>query len=242
MPKPPPAPSPNVPAIVLGGVAYGDRSRIVRALTADHGLVPLWVANASKDKALWHPMATLELADLKPGKGNGLWTAREWRRSTPQLAYRRSPERASVGFFVAEVLAGSLEEGAPTPEVHALALATTEWLESEPHVAWIHVKFMAELVHALGMMPEVPPNETSRLDIGTGEYVPSELAPKTALAPEVVKGMRDILGMEFAELERLGWSRARRKDLVLGAHRYAQAQLGKTRELKSYDVLEALFA
>jgi len=36
--------------------------------------------------------------------------------------------------------------------------------------------------------------------------------------------------------------RARRKDLVLGAHRYVQAQLGKTRELKSYDVLEALFA
>lgn len=242
MPKPPATSSFNAPAVVVGGVAYGDRSRIVRVLTSDHGLVPLWVANASKDKALWHPLATLELADLKPGKGGGLWTAREWHRSTPQLAYRRSPERVSVGFFVAEVLAGCLEEGAPAPEVHALALAATEWLESEPHVAWIHVKFMAELVHALGMMPEVPPNDTSRLDIGTGEYVPSELAPKTALSPEVVEGLRGILGMEFGQLERLTWGRARRKDLVLGAFRYVQAQLGKTRELKSYDVLEALFA
>lgn len=242
MPKPPSTSSFHAPAVVVGGVAYGDRSRIVRVLTADHGLVPLWVANASKDKALWHPLATLELADLKPGKGGGLWTAREWHRSTPQLAYRRFPERVSVGFFVAEVLAGCLEEGAPAPEVHALALAATEWLESEPHVAWIHVKFMAELVHALGMMPEVPPNETSRLDIGTGEYVPSELAPKTALSPEVVEGLRGILGMEFGQLERLAWARARRKDLVLGAFRYVQAQLGKTRELKSYDVLEALFA
>ena len=242
MPKPHPAPSPNPPAFVVGGVAYGDRSRIVRVLTAEHGMVALWVANAAKEKALWHPMASLELADLRPGKGNGLWMAREWRRSTPQLAYRRSPERASVGFFVAEVLAGCLEEGAPAPEIHTLALHTTAWLESEPQVAWIHVKFMAELVHALGMMPEEPPNNTCRLDIGTGEYIPSELAPKTSLTAEVVIGLRDILGMEFALLERLAWPRARRKDLVLGAHRYVQAQLGKTRELKSYDVLEALFA
>jgi len=230
------------PALVVGGVAYGDRSRVVRLFTRDHGLVPLWVANAAKEKALWHPMALLEMADLRQGKGNGLWTAREWRRSTPQLAFRRAPERAAVGFFVAEVLSGCLEEGAPAPEVHDLALQATTWLESEPRVAWIHVKFMAELVQALGMMPAPPPGDHVRLDVTTGDYVPPELAPKTALDPSVVHGMREILGMEFGVLERLEWPRARRKELVLGAHRYIQAQLGKSGELKSYDVLEALFA
>lgn len=232
----------QVPAVVVGGVGYGERSRIVKLLTADHGLVPLWVANAAKDKALWHPLATLEISDLRPGKGNGLWTAKEWRRSAPQLVYRRSPERASVGFFVAEVLASCLEETAPAPEVHSLALDTTRWLESEPQVAWIHVKFMALLVQALGMMPQPPLREGWLLDIRSGEYMPAEHSAKNALDAEVVQGMRDILGMEFGHLERLAWSRARRKDLVLGAHRYVQAQLGKSRELKSYDVLEALFA
>ena len=237
------APNPSSPpALVVGGVAYGDRSRIVRLLTQEHGLVPLWVANASKHKALWHPMAMLEVVDLKPGKGGGLWTAREWRRGAPQVVFRREPARSAVGFFVAEVLASCLEEGAPAPEVYALATRATEWLESETSVAWIHVKFMACLVQALGMMPDVPPPHAPAFDIATGEYVPAELAPKTSLDANTVQGMREIVGMEFGDIEGLNWPRSMRKELVLGAYRFVQAQLGKSKELKSYDVLEALFA
>lgn len=232
----------TAPAIVVGGVAYGDRSRVVRLLTESHGLVPLWVANATKHKALWHPLAVLEVVDLRPGKGGGLWTAREWRRGAPQLAYRREPVRSAVGFFVAEVLSGSLEEGAPAPELYNLAMRAVNWLETETRVPWVHVKFMAEFVHALGMMPGPCPEGKSHFDIATGEFVLPELAPKNAMEAAIVAGMRDIVGMEFAQVGQLHWTRQDRKELALGAHRYVQAQLGKSRELKSYDVLEALFS
>ena len=109
------------PAVVVGGVAYGDRSRIVRLLTEAHGVVPLWVPNASKSKALWHPMAMVEVVDLRQPKSGALWSGREWKRSEPQLVYRREPARSAIGFFIAEVLSTSLEEGAPTPEVYQLA-------------------------------------------------------------------------------------------------------------------------
>ena len=237
-----PQTSSNAPVLVVGGVPYGDRSRIVRLLTQEEGLVPLWVANASKHKALWHPMAMLEMVDLKPGKGGGLWTAREWRRSAPQLAFRREPMRSAVGFFIAEVLAASLEEGAPAREVYSLSISAAHWLEHEQHVPWIHVKFMAELVQALGMMPDESTELNKAFDIATGEYVPLELAPKTAMSAEVVQGMRQIVGMEFGVVGRLNWPLEKRKELALGAYRFVQAQLGKSRELKSYDVLEALFA
>lgn len=230
------------PAIVVGGVAYGDRSRIVRLLTESHGVVPLWVPNASKSKALWHPMALVEVADLRQPKSGGLWSGREWKRSEPQLAYRREPERSAVGFFIAEVLSTSLEEGAPAPEVYRLARHAAEWLETAADIPWIHVKFMADFVAALGLLPEEPPTNESPLDIATGEYVPEELASKTAMDAATVKGMREIVGMDFGAVHRLNWPRDRRKALVLGAHRFVQAQLGKSRELKSYDVLEALFA
>lgn len=229
-------------AVVVGGVAFGDRSRVVRLLTGAHGCIPLWVPNASKQKALWHPMASLEVSDLKPKKGQGLWNARECRRADKQLQLRRDPSRSAVAFFLAEVLACSLEEGAPAPEVHALAVHALGWLEDEPKIPWIHVKFMAHLVDALGMMPLLPEDPTWRMDVNTGEFVPQEHAPKTALDQAVVAGMRQIPGMEFAQLDTLNWSLDTRKALVLGAHRHIQSQLGKTRELKSYDVLEALFA
>ena len=57
-----------------------------------------------------------------------------------------------------------------------------------------------------------------------------------------MQGMREIVGMEFGDIEGLNWPRSMRKELVLGAYRFVQAQLGKSKELKSYDVLEALFA
>ena len=242
MPEKPASPSSNAPAIVVGGVAYGDRSRVVRLLTQTHGLVPLWVANAAKQKALWHPMALLEVVDLRQGKGGGLWTARECRRAESQIAYRREPARSAVGFFVAEVLSGSLEEGAPAPELYDLSMRAVNWLETESRVPWIHVKFMADLVQALGMMPGPCPSGKTHFDITTGEFVPSELAPKNAMEAATVAGMRGIVGMEFGDVESLNWTRNERKALVLGGHRYVQAQLGKSRELKSYDVLEALFS
>ena len=230
------------PAVVVGGVAYGDRSRIVRLLTEAHGVVPLWVPNASKSKALWHPMAIVEVTDLRQPKSGGLWSGREWKRGEPQLVYRREPARSAVGFFIAEVLSTSLEEGAPAPEVFHLARQAADWLETAAEIPWIHVKFMADFVAALGLLPEEPPTNDSPFDIATGEYVPKELAPKTSMDAATVKGMREIVGMEFGDVHRLNWPRDRRKALVLGAHRFVQAQLGKSRELKSYDVLEALFA
>ena len=242
MPKAEPLHQPMSPAIVVGGIAYGDRSRIVRLLTEAHGVVALWVPNATKSKALWHPMAVIEVVDLRQKKGEGLWTAREWRRSEPQLRYRREPSWSAVGFFVAEVLVNSLEEGAPAQDIYQLALQTTNWLEHVGSISLIHVRFMSELVHALGLMPVIPGGEGLSFDIETGEFVPSEYAPKTAMDAATVHVMRDIVGMDFGEMERLEWSRTRRKALVLGAYRYVQAQFGKSRELKSYDVLEALFA
>jgi len=242
MPKTTPQTQPLAPAIVVGGVAYGDRSRVVRLLTEGHGVVPLWVPNAAKSKALWHPMAVVEVVDLRQAKGGGLWSGRDWKRSEPQLAYRREPARSAVGFFIAEVLSTSLEEAAPATEVYHLARRAADWLDRASDIPWIHVKFMADFVAALGLLPGEPPPHGAPLDIATGEYVPVELAPKTAMDAATVKGMREIVGMEFGDVHRLNWPRNQRKALVLGAHRFVQAQLGKSRELKSYDVLEALFA
>ena len=230
------------PSIVVGGVAFGDRSRVVRLLTKEHGLVPVWVANATKNMAFWHPMAVLEMVDLRQRRSGGLWTFRECRRGASQIAYRREPARSAVGFFVAEVLSGCLEEGAPAPDLYDLSMRSVDWLESQPRVPLIHVKFMAELVHTLGLLPASCPPDKTHFDIVMGEYVSSELAPKHAMTSVTVSGMRDIVGMDFGVVEQLNWTRNERKELVLGAHRYVQSQLGKSGELKSYDVLEALFS
>ena len=86
-------------------------------------------------------------------------------------------------------------------------MRAVNWLETESRVPWIHVKFMADLVQAFGMMPGPCPGGQNAFDITTGEFVPSELAPKNAMEAATVAGMRDIVGMEFGDVESLNWTR-----------------------------------
>ncbi|MDA0946110.1 MAG: DNA repair protein RecO C-terminal domain-containing protein [Bacteroidetes bacterium] len=228
--------------VVLGGVAYGDRSRIVKVLTQAEGLVPLWVANARQHKALWHPMAAIELAGLRPGRGQGLWQFQECRRFQPQLKLASSPARAAVAFFIAEVLSATLEEQAPAPEVFGLAWDMIQALEQAEEVGWIHMGFMSRLVQTLGMMPSDPGHPGMWLSLENGEFVTAEEAPQAAMSPAVSHALMTIHGMEFAQVGNLKLDKQQRKELVLGAYQYIQRQLGRTRELKSYDVLETLFS
>lgn len=231
-----------LPGVVLGGVAYGDRSRIVKVLTQTEGLVPLWVVNARQHKALWHPMAAVELAGLRPGRGQGLWQFQECRRFQPQLKLTSSPARAAVAFFIAEVLSSTLEEQAPAPEVFGLAWDMIQALEHEEEVGWIHMVFMSRLVQTLGMMPSDPGQPDLWLSLESGEFVHAEDAQQSAMAPAVSQALLTIHGMEFASVGKLKLDKQQRKNLVLGAYQYIQRQLGKSRELKSYEVLETLFA
>ena len=99
------------PAIVVGGVAYGDRSRIVRLLTE----------GAWRGAVVGPQRRQVQGVVASDGHcGGGGFAPTQKRRAlvrarmetgAPQLAYRREPERSAVGFFIAEVLSTSLEEG-----------------------------------------------------------------------------------------------------------------------------------
>ena len=237
----PNAPS-DVNALVLGGVPYGDRSRIVRLLTEEHGVVALWVANARKDKGLWHPMAALQVAELTQKKGQGLWQGRGVHRAMPQLGLRNSPERTAVAFFVAECLALVLHEEGPAEEAFHLALDACMLVESAEDVSMIPVHFMAHLVQTLGLLPPVAPPSAKGFNVETGEYVWGLGEGKHVLDVPVIAAMVAIPGTKFDDLRAMNLTRVQRKELALGAFRYMRSQLGLHRELKSYEVLEALFA
>ena len=74
---------------------------------------------------------------------------------------------------------------------------------------------MAELVHALGMMPSPCPDVKRILTSRQESLSLPELAPKNAMTATVA-GMRDIVGMEFGDVESLNWTRNERKALSWG--------------------------
>ena len=76
----------------------------------------------------------------------------------------------------------------------------------------------------------------------TGEYVWGLGEGKHVLDVPVIAAMVAIPGTKFDDLRAMNLTRIQRKELALGAFRYIRSQLGLHRELKSYEVLEVLFA
>ena len=166
---------------MIGSIPYNDTSRVVRVLSEDQGMIPLWVRTGKKSpKAIWHPLSAVELATFRRKKQDGLGTFTEASRALPAIHILSDARRSAVAFFIAEVLDKSISEGAPMPEVFKLVWQTVELLETEDSVAHLHIYFLAHLVQILGLMPEEfedgATKKSGSLNLDTGEWSDVEMS------------------------------------------------------------------
>lgn len=124
-------------------------------------------------------------------------------------------------------------------EVFRLFWNTLEQVDQEQQVAWVHVFFIGELIRLLGIAPEASPRRGEDvLNLQTGEWT-SQMGPMEDHLPaplshwfiDVTDGSRNPIACDAQN----------RKQLIQGQIRYLHHQMGGLREIKSYDVLEAVF-
>jgi len=235
---------------VIGSVPYSDTSRVVRVLTEEKGMTPVWVRTGKKSpKAIWHPLSAVELASFRRKKQDGLATFTEASRALPAINILSDARRSAVAFFIAEVLDKSISEDAPMPKVFKLVWQTVELLETEDSVANLHIYFLGHLIDALGLMPEEFDNEITSglgsLNLDTGEWSDVEMnlsKESHYLKSNLVKIMMGIPGMKFDTMREVIIEKSDRKELLLGMVMFIQLHHAGLREIKCYDVLETIFA
>ena len=146
--------SESVIGIVIGSIPYSDSSKIVKIITREWGVVPVFVRmgkgkRAGNSKALWHPFAAVELTDLKRKNAESLATFKEAERCLPANTTLKDPKRTAVAFFLSEVLEKSIHEGAPLAEVFDVVYNAIILLENSESVANLHF-------YVLGSRPRLP--------------------------------------------------------------------------------------
>lgn len=236
-------------AIVIGAIPYSDSSKIVKVLTLDEGVVPVFVRLGSgkarkKNNALWHPLSAVEFEGFE--KKNDMGKFKSAGRALAVNAILSDPKRTAVAFFLAEVVEKSLKEGGS--EVFSLMWEAVKLLEGSENVANLHFYVVARLVEALGLMPENVPEQQSvlSLNLATGEW--SDVAGYGIkkdfyyLEKGLAKTMTEIPGMDFADMKALNLDASDRKELLLAMVVFIQLHHAGIKEIKSYDVLETVFA
>jgi DNA repair protein RecO (recombination protein O) len=201
---------------------------------------------AGNSKALWHPLAAVELTDLKRKNSESLGTFKEAERCLPANSTLTDPKRTAVAFFLSEVLEKSIHEGAPLEEVFDVVFDAIKLLENSESVANLHFFALARVVGALGLMPEIQDDtKFASLNLDSGEWCDSSpllSASQYFLKAELALMMLDIPGMKFDNMRGLCLTPSDRKELLLGMVMFIQLHHAGLREIKSYDVLEAIFS
>jgi hypothetical protein len=231
------------PCIVLSVVPYNDGRRVVRVIGRSLGTVALWVNEGrgkNRQVGKWHPGALLELHGVSRKGESGLVRFKEARRTFIPVAMFQDVRRSAVAFFLCELVAKLFPEETAHPEVYDLFQGAMERIEKEGQVGWVHAEFMGRLIELLGIAP-APPVHASEdvLDLQTGEWKHAMGTAEDHLPPPLshwftalIRGERPAEGATFSH----------RKDLIQGQLRYLNNQMGGLREIKSYEVLEQVFA
>ena len=236
---------PSLKAIVIGAIPYSDSSKVIKVLTKEHGMLPLFVRHKKKGgNSLWHPMSVVELSEVKRKTSASLVTFKRAERSLVALNTLNDPKRTAVAFFIAEVLEKSLHEGTHIEGVFNVVEEGAVMLENCQYVANLHFYILARVVASLGLMPEKAMDEGLSLHLEYGEWFDAKpLISKTSylLKNDLAELMIEIPGMDFVNMRNLILNQSDRKELLLAMVMFIQLHHAGLREIKSYDVLETIF-
>ncbi len=175
------------PALVVGGVRYGETSRIVRLLTRDHGLVSALARGAFRPRSRFGAALALLSegeAHLTWSRSSDLHTLAAFDLRTPHLALAADLERFQAASALAELL-GKAVPTEPNPALYPLVTGAVSLLETVPRdgLAETAVYLMWRVVGALGVAPAVAECVRDGRPIGT-EGGTLSLAEGGMLCPE----------------------------------------------------------
>ena len=236
--------APSLKAIIIGVIPYSDSSKIVKVLTREHGVLPVFVRVSKKTSTYWHPLSVLEFTEVKRKNSNSLVAFKGVERGSTAIETLRDPKRTSLAFFIAEVLEKSILEGAHIEGVFDLIEEAVVLLEEDNFISNLHFYVLANTIKALGLMPEIIGDSGMSLHLETGEWHDVKpLLSKTSylLRHDLAELMIKIPGMDFAYMRTLRLNQNDRKELLLAMVMFIQLHHAGLREIKSYEVLETIF-
>lgn len=242
--------------IVLSALKYADDKLIVRALSRSAGRVALLVTVAHSSRAavrytLFQPLAILEVT-WEANPRTTMFRPKSARPDVQLLEVQSHPAKATVAMFLAEFLshatAGDFDGGLLFDYI-SYAL---QWFDTaEKDYANFHLIFLLRLSRLLGIDPNVGADTTRALRQREGglHYFSLQDGEFAATRPDhiyYIEGgeaafIPTLLRFNFGTMHLLHLNGAQRSRILEAILTYYRLHLPGIPELKSLDVLRAVF-
>lgn len=234
-------------AIVLRSLKYGETRLIIDMFTRQNGRLSFIVslpknAKGRMKKQLFQPLTLLDVeCDVRPRAQ--LQKLSDARLLAPFVSIPFHADKLSIALFVAEFLYYALRSEQQNTPLFDYIVSSIQWLDSrEAHFANFHLVFLMRLSRLLGFYPNLEDYEPGHFfDLRESTFTAYAPLHHDFLQPAEADRLQTIMRMDFPNMHLFRLSRQERQRLLEVALTYYRLHLPDFPELRSLQVLQALY-
>lgn len=231
--------------LVLHTARYGEAGLIADIFLPRRGTVSFIFTLGRRTgarKSLLSPLSFVELTfDYRPTKS--LQRARELHAALPYRAIPYQPLKTSLALFLAEFLWGALRHETPNEPLFAYLRAALTWLdEADTDYANFHLALLIHTTRFLGLWPSSDDyHEGDCFDMLEARFVDRAPLHRAYLTPPEARMLSKYLRLDYANMGHFRLNRTLRRQVLDRIEEYYRLHIPEFREVRSGDILRALF-
>ena len=234
-------------AIVLHSIKYGEARLIVDMFTRSFGRQSFIVSipKTSKGKVkkqFFQPLTLLEIeSDVRPKLQ--LQKLNDVRLAVPFASIPFESDKLSISLFMAEFLYYALRSEQRNELLYDYLENSIQWLDGQQaHYANFHLVFLLRLTRFLGFYPNLDDyQEGDYFDLRESVFMNNPPVHRDFLYPEEAQKVQLMMRMDFPTMHLFRMSHEERNRLLEVSIKYYRLHLPDFPEMKSIEVLRALY-
>ena len=234
-------------AIVLHAIKYGETRLIVDMFTKVFGRQAFIVSipktpKGKVKKQFFQPLTILEIeTDIRPRQQ--LQKLHDVRLAAPFASIPFEPDKLAISLFVAEFLYYALRSEQRNELLYEYLENSIVWLDGQQSsFANFHLVFLLRLTRFLGFYPNLDDyKDGDYFDLRESVFMPVPPVHRDFLHPEEAQKVQLMMRMDFPTMHLFRMSRQERNRLLEVSLKYYRLHLPDFPEMKSIEVLQALY-
>jgi len=234
-------------AIVLHSIKYGEARLIVDMFTRSFGRQSFIVSipKTSKGKVkkqFFQPLTLLDIeSDVRPKLQ--LQKLNDVRLAVPFASIPFESDKLSISLFMAEFLYYALRSEQRNELLYDYLENSIQWLDGQQaHYANFHLVFLLRLTRFLGFYPNLDDyQEGDYFDLRESVFMNNPPVHRDFLYPEEAQKVQLMMRMDFPTMHLFRMSHEERNRLLEVSIKYYRLHLPDFPEMKSIEVLRALY-
>ena len=234
-------------AIVLHAIKYGETRLIVDMFTKVFGRQAFIVSipktpKGKVKKQFFQPLTILEIeTDIRPRQQ--LQKLHDVRLAAPFASIPFEPDKLAISLFVAEFLYYALRSEQRNELLYDYLEYSIVWLDGQQSsFANFHLVFLLRLTRFLGFYPNLDDyKDGDYFDLRESVFMPVPPVHRDFLHPEEAQKVQLMMRMDFPTMHLFRMSHQERNRLLEVSLKYYRLHLPDFPEMKSIEVLQALY-